>query len=192
MWEIILYLNFATVAGFLFLCAAIPWGAAAIEARTQGIIPMLCRVSLACCLLVILAVTLIPSQSIGSGGQRYISWVPGEGLWGSDLSTMGMGSMEQEMILRLQLANALMFVPLALLLVFVPQQPRLGRAVLICLALSVLIEATQYVMNAGRTVDVDDVLFNTLGGLIGSLLAFFPRRAFLYVDTEDSVELAAG
>lgn len=188
VWEIVLYLNSASVAGFLLVCAALPWGAAAIEARTQDVIPMLSRVLLAFCLLVILAATLIPSQSIGSGGQRYVSWAPGEGLWGDSLSTVGMGDMEQEMILRLQLANALMFVPPALLLVFVTRQPRMGRAVLICFALSVLIEVSQYVMNAGRTVDIDDVLFNTLGGVIGGILAYFPRRVFSHGDTHEDTE----
>ncbi|WP_169749753.1 VanZ family protein, partial [Streptomyces aureocirculatus] len=40
-----------------------------------------------------------------------------------------------------------------------------------CFALSVTIEAVQLAMNAGRVVDVDDVIFNTGGGLVGSLLA---------------------
>ncbi|WP_329119787.1 VanZ family protein [Streptomyces sp. NBC_01465] len=179
MWEIIFWLNFATVAGFLLLCAVSAWVAAAVEPRTADVVPVLSRLLLACCTVVVLAATLIPSQPIGSGGQRYVSWVPGEGLWGDDLSTIGMGSAEPEMILRLQLANALMFVPLGLLLVFVTRRPRLGRTVLICLALSVLIEAAQYAMNAGRTVDVDDVLFNTLGGVVGGALAYPPRRAYL-------------
>ncbi|WP_416484718.1 VanZ family protein [Streptomyces sp. CL12] len=115
----------------------------------------------------------MPTQPLDSGGPRYVSWVPGEGLWGNDLSSMG--GMEHEMVLRLQLANALMFVPLGILLIFTGRQPRLGRAVAVCLALSLSIETAQYVMNAGRTVDVDDVLFNTFGGVIGSLLAFVPR-----------------
>nr|WP_272924351.1 VanZ family protein [Streptomyces sp. SID8381] len=129
------------------------------------------------CLAVIFVATLMPTQSLDSGGPRYISWIPGEGLWGDALSSMdGLGGMEHEMVLRLQLANALMFVPLGILLVFAARRSRLGRTVAVCLALSVSIEAGQYVMNAGRTVDVDDVLFNTLGGLVGGVLAFVPRR----------------
>jgi hypothetical protein len=175
VWEIILYLNFATVAGFLLLCAAIPWAAAAVEGRTDDLVPAVSRVLLAICLLVVLAATLLPTQSLG-GGERYVTWVPGEGLWGDEMSTLGTGGMEQEMVLRLQLANALMFVPLGLLLAFVTRRPRLGSIVVICLTLGVLIEAAQYGMNAGRTVDVDDVLFNTIGGLLGGVLAVVPRR----------------
>ncbi len=92
VWEIVLYLNFATVAGFLLFCAVIPWAAAALEARTERVISVLSRGFL------------------------------------------------------------------------------------------VMIEVVQYVMNAGRTVDVDDVLFNTLGGLMGAVLAFLPRRALMRGD----------
>ncbi|MET8725244.1 VanZ family protein [Streptomyces misionensis] len=130
------------------------------------------------CLVIIYAATLMPPQPLGSGGPRYISWVPGEGLWGNDLS-----SMEHEMSLRVQLANAMMFVPLGILLVFVTRQPRLGRTIAICLALSASIETAQYVMNAGRTADVDDALFNTLGGA----LAFLPRRALAGRSVEPGV-----
>ncbi|MFI5659897.1 VanZ family protein [Streptomyces sp. NPDC051684] len=52
----------------------------------------------------------------------------------------------------------------------------MGRAAATCLVLSVLIEAAQYGMDAGRTVDIDDVLFNTLGGVLGSVLAYLPHR----------------
>ncbi len=173
MWKVILYLNVVTVSTFMVFCAAIPWGGAALEVRTRGAVTKLARTLLFLCLAVILVATLMPTQPLDSGGPRYVSWVPGEGLWGNDLSSMG--GMEHEMVLRLQLANALMFVPLGILLIFTGRQPRLGRAVAVCLALSLSIETAQYVMNAGRTVDVDDVLFNTFGGVIGSLLAFVPR-----------------
>ncbi|MHC5257412.1 VanZ family protein [Streptomyces sp. UC4497] len=176
VWEIVLHLTPLTVAGFLLLCAALPWAATALQARAREVVPVLSRALLVLCLLAVLAATLIPDQSLGSGGQRYVAWLPGEGLWGGRMGTLGMGDMEREMILRLQLANALMFVPLGLLLVLASRQPRLGRAALACLVLSLLIEAAQYAMNAGRTVDIDDVLFNTLGGGLGGLLAYLPHR----------------
>ncbi|MFF3367078.1 VanZ family protein [Streptomyces misionensis] len=173
MWEVILYLNVASVTAFMLFCAAVPWAGAALETRTQEAIPKLARALLVLCLAVILVATLMPTQPLNSGGPRYVSWMPGEGLWSNDLSFIS--GMERDMVLRLQLANALMFIPLGILLVFAGRRPRLGRVIAICLALSVSIEAAQYVMNAGRTVDVDDVLFNTLGGIIGGVLAFVPR-----------------
>jgi hypothetical protein len=178
VWEIVLHLTPLPVAGFLLLCAALPWTATALRARARGrdVVPVLSRALVALCLLVVLAATLIPDQSLGSGGQRYVTWLPGEGLWGGRMGTLGMGDMERDMILRLQLANALMFVPLGLLLVLASRQPSLGHVALACLVLSLLIEAAQYAMNAGRTVDVDDVLFNTLGGVLGCFLAYLPHR----------------
>ncbi|MYR56761.1 hypothetical protein GTY54_11125, partial [Streptomyces sp. SID625] len=174
MWKVILYMNTATVVVFMMVCVIAPWGAAALENRTRAVIPKLTRALLAACLFLILAATLMPTQSLDSGGPRFISWVPGQGLWDDGFHSMG--AMEQEMALRLQLANALMFIPFGILLVFVTRQPRLGRGVALCLALSVMIEAAQYAMNAGRTADIDDVLFNTLGGLLGGVLAYIPRR----------------
>ncbi|MYR61124.1 hypothetical protein GTY54_34505 [Streptomyces sp. SID625] len=173
MWKVILYMNTATVAAFMMVCVIAPWGAAALENRTRELIPKLTRWLLVACLFLIFAATLTPTQSLNSGGPRFISWVPGQGLWDDGFHSMG--AMEHEMALRLQLANSLMFVPFGILLTFVTRQPRLGRSVALCLTLSVMIEATQYAMNAGRTADIDDVMFNTLGGLLGSVLAFIPR-----------------
>ncbi|MFH8340859.1 VanZ family protein [Streptomyces sp. AM6-12] len=131
------------------------WAAAALEARARDAVPRLSRVLLALCLAIVFAATLLPTQPLDSGGPRSISWMPGEGLWDDGLSSTG--AMEHEMVLRLQLANALMFVPLGILLLFSTRRPHLARTTAVCLALSVSIEAAQYAMNAGRTVDVDDV-----------------------------------
>ncbi|MEV7194189.1 VanZ family protein [Streptomyces sp. NPDC093510] len=60
-------------------------------------------------------------------------------------------------------------------------------AVVGCLALSVVIEAAQLVMNAGRVADVDDVLFNTAGALTGCLMA-----QAAWAVTRQGVESGAG
>ncbi|MFF1695135.1 VanZ family protein [Streptomyces sp. NPDC058257] len=75
------------------------------------------------------------------------------------------------MIVVLQVANAAMFVPLGLFAYAAARRPSPTGIVLGCLTLSVTIEAVQFVMNAGRVVDIDDVMFNTVGALIGCLLA---------------------
>ncbi|PWI20238.1 hypothetical protein DI272_01040 [Streptomyces sp. Act143] len=85
------------------------------------------------------------------------------------------------MIVRLQLANAAMFVPFGSLLSFTFRPARKAvpaRATCVCLGFSVLIEGVQFVMAAGRTVDVDDVLFNTLGGLLGAGVAVAGVQVF--------------
>ncbi|MFI0242091.1 VanZ family protein [Streptomyces sp. NPDC016845] len=176
MWEIVLYLSPATVGGFLLLCAALPWAAAALQRRTRDAVALLARGCLLLCLLTVACATLLPDQALGSGGERFIIWMPGEGLWDTSASGLGVGDMERGMILRLQLANALMFVPLGMFLVLAGRRQRPGRAVAASLALSLVIEAAQYAMNAGRAVDIDDVLFNTLGAGLGVLLAHLPHR----------------
>ena len=72
------------------------------------------------------------------------------------------------------------FVPLGLLPPALWQRlRRLWKATLLCCASSCLIEFFQLFI--GRSVDVDDVILNTLGGVLGYLLfallwALFSRR----------------
>lgn len=73
------------------------------------------------------------------------------------------------------LANVLMFVPLGVLFPIVfPKARTLGQAALRLLCCSVAIEFVQFWI--GRSADIDDVLLNTLGGVLGYLLyALFDR-----------------
>ncbi|MFJ8231364.1 VanZ family protein [Streptomyces sp. NPDC094448] len=121
--------------------------------------------------LLVLLATLMPTQPLGSGA-AYISWELGGGLWGTS-SDYGAGLFEQEgeMVARLQIANAVMFVPLGALFAFRRDRVRAATAIAWCFAASVAIEALQLAMAAGRTVDIDDVLFNTLGGVLGAVTA---------------------
>jgi glycopeptide antibiotics resistance protein len=65
-------------------------------------------------------------------------------------------------------ANILLFVPIGILLpVRWPRLDRAGVVTLMTAGLSAAIEVAQYFMNAGRVAQLDDVIFNTLGGLIG-------------------------
>lgn len=180
MWEIVLYLSLSTIAGFVVFCAALPWVLTALEVRFPRFASNLLRALLIFSLIIILVATIAPTQAIDSGGSRYVSWIPGEGLWGDGLQALGMGNMEREMILRLQVANALMFIPLGIFFSLMFRWGTLGKAALACAALSAFIESVQYAMNAGRIVDVDDVLFNSLGGLIGATLALAPRLIFTH------------
>lgn len=69
--------------------------------------------------------------------------------------------------------NAVMFLPLGFLLPFLWERfRRFPRTAVFGIALSVLIELAQ--MFCGRTTDIDDVLMNGLGTLVGyGLLALF-------------------
>lgn len=64
------------------------------------------------------------------------------------------------------LGNIVIFVPLGLLLQLLrPKQPKL-RTVGIVFLISVAVESAQFILGLGST-DVDDVILNTLGGILG-------------------------
>ncbi|WP_169332150.1 VanZ family protein [Corynebacterium lubricantis] len=67
--------------------------------------------------------------------------------------------------------NVLMFIPVGFLLVliFQPKRP-LRTALFVGLGASAFIEITQYIFALGYT-DIDDLIFNTLGAVLGALLA---------------------
>ncbi len=72
------------------------------------------------------------------------------------------------------LANVLLFVPLGLLVSTLGW--RLGAVLGFGFGVSVVIEVTQYLLDIGRTADVNDVIENTLGVLVGCLVALAVRR----------------
>ncbi|MFE6779498.1 VanZ family protein [Streptomyces sp. NPDC057702] len=178
MWRVVLYVSPATIALFLTatvgLCLAGSWwltrGDGSRAARAT-------RALLLCWAGLTLAATVAPTQPLGTGGHA-ITWIPGEGMWEpSGYAGAGLFAEERDMIVRLQIANAVMFTPLAALLTL--SFPALGAPFTIgsCFLASAAIETTQFVMAAGRTVDVDDLLFNTLGGALGILVARLSRQA---------------
>lgn len=74
------------------------------------------------------------------------------------------------------LANIGLFVPIGLLLPFVYRVN--GRNVCVCgLALSILIEIVQIFI--GRSVDIDDVILNVLGTVVGYCLYYFINKQVL-------------
>jgi glycopeptide antibiotics resistance protein len=70
--------------------------------------------------------------------------------------------------------NLLLFLPLGILLPFVLPAPTLRRVVLTGFALSLTIETVQFVtdvlVSSGRVADVDDLIANTVGTLVGFAL----------------------
>jgi glycopeptide antibiotics resistance protein len=75
------------------------------------------------------------------------------------------------------LANVLMFVPLGLLVGVLFGRRFWALAILLGFSASACIEFAQFVLLPGRYGTVDDVIANTLGALVGALLA----RKFLNV-----------
>ncbi len=78
------------------------------------------------------------------------------------------------------LGNVLMLSPLGALLPLRSRRLRsLIRIAVGALAVSVLVEGTQYLIQAGRVTSADDILLNTLGAVIGALLT---RRVWRCLD----------
>ncbi len=121
---------------------------------------------LAAALVLILATTLLP---VIAGAPASLNLTPGATIrnylrFGDDvLSARNLG------------LNIALFVPFGLGLAL---WRRWGvfRVVPVAVVLSVLVEGAQYVLPLGRAVDVDDVLLNTFGALLGALTVVVVRR----------------
>lgn len=93
-------------------------------------------------------------------------------VWVTQCYDMGFRRMIRQLLL-----NVAMFIPLGFLLPVTVEKARKGRVTLSIVLLSTLtIETLQYFM--GRSADIDDVIMNTLGGVIGYGLFRLANRAF--------------
>ncbi|WP_409496498.1 VanZ family protein [Amycolatopsis sp. cmx-11-12] len=85
------------------------------------------------------------------------------------------------------LGNVLMLSPLGALLPLRSRRLRsLGRIALGALAVSVLVEGTQYLIQAGRVTSADDILLNTLGAVAGAALS---KRLWHRLDVRPPVKI---
>lgn len=165
MWRVVFYVTPATclaaiVATVLF-CLAIE----RLSSHHPEKVRSPARVFLSIWSLLVLAVTVIPEGTLGTDDGK-IYWLPGEGLL---YGTSGMEASEISMIFKQEAANTLMFIPLCVLAYYSARKPSLYVALGSCAAFSFAIEFTQLLERAGRTADVDDLTFNTLGAVIGAL-----------------------
>lgn len=69
--------------------------------------------------------------------------------------------------------NIILFVPFSLFLYLISK--RLVLTLLISFLFSVFIEVMQYILPIGRISNVDDVILNTIGAIIGCLIGLFLR-----------------
>ncbi|TJZ42471.1 VanZ family protein [Streptomyces piniterrae] len=173
MWQVVLGITPTTVA--LFLAAALTLGLAlalwAALSPGSGAPRTTAVALLGGWLLLLLVATLLPSQPIGSGDAT-VWWLPGEGLFdpGAQLQAE-----ELAMLVRQEIANAALFLPVPLLLRFAAPHWPAAAAFLCGVGLCVVIEAAQLVMRAGRIADIDDVLCAAAGTVLGSALAAVAR-----------------
>lgn len=116
--------------------------------------------ALLCALTGVLLITLTASPA--SSGSS-VDLIPLHPLW-----TAITGEIDATRVAAAFGANIVLFIPLGMLLPL--RWPRLdaaGGVLLVAGLLSVAIETVQYFLDFGRVAQLDDVIFNTLGALIG-------------------------
>lgn len=105
-------------------------------------------------------VLILVTMPVGDSHSSTLDLMPGADL--ADAYTDG-GSLWQV------LGNLFLLLPLAALVPLrVPRLRSVRRIALLALVLSVLVEATQFVLHNGRVTSTDDVLLNTLGAVLGA------------------------
>jgi glycopeptide antibiotics resistance protein len=101
------------------------------------------------------------------------SWIPFVTIW-RVLSESGLNSY---FTIGSLVGNIALFIPLGWLLPMIwPQLRSLQGVVVAAAACSIAIELVQFLI-PGRSPTTDDVLLNTLGGLIGAIMFLAPRKA---------------
>ncbi|MNN08750.1 VanZ like family protein [compost metagenome] len=65
--------------------------------------------------------------------------------------------------------NVLMFIPAGIYVILNNTKKTIGRNLLLIFIISLLIEIVQYIFTLGAT-DIDDIILNVVGGLIGLVL----------------------
>lgn len=75
-----------------------------------------------------------------------------------------------EAIINSIVMNIVLFIPISFFLYCLIKRGIL--TVLLCLVLSIFIETTQYLLPIGRVTSVDDVMLNSIGGIIGVFFGY--------------------
>jgi glycopeptide antibiotics resistance protein len=120
-----------------------------------------------------LALAYITLRPTAGTGDSSFSWVPLVEIWRIVTNANGAYADVGQVA-----GNIALFVPLGWLLPMVSRRLRRPlRAVAVGAACSALIELSQLLFVAGRSPASDDVLLNTAGALVGSIMFFAPRRA---------------
>jgi glycopeptide antibiotics resistance protein len=75
--------------------------------------------------------------------------------------------------MRNVVANVGLFVPLGLLarIAWVGARRPTAKALGLCVAVSLVVESTQWAFGLGRSADIQDLALNTMGGLLGVVAA---------------------
>lgn len=130
-------------------------------------------------------VALLFFGSVNRGVEyRCVNLIPFKTIW-MYLSTHALS--DSNKILNL-VGNVLIFVPLGFYLSVFSHRIHLLFRVLILFAVPVLVEVLQYVFKTGAS-DVDDVILNFLGGLLGMLICYLAECIYRHYHKDKNVRL---
>ncbi len=137
------------------------------------------KIVLAIAYIVILYYLLFAAESLGRGGasggdinlipfheiKRYINHVDSLGLFAVAANLLG---------------NVILFMPLGYFLpsFFAKERLRPHFTIPVCMCISIAVEFSQFMTHTG-SMDIDDVILNTLGGIIGYLVYAFTHPDIL-------------
>ena len=122
------------------------------------------------CVMIVLAATVVVGASKTAAADRSLNLVPFkvfQETWG----------MPEPKKVAQTAANVVMFVPLGFMMLVAFRGMRgFGKTALSLALFSFAIEFTQYF--TGRSADIDDLMLNTLGGILGYLVFFAVSKLF--------------
>lgn len=78
--------------------------------------------------------------------------------------------------------NIILFIPFGILLALILKSTSkvILKTTLLGMAFSITIEILQFLLNSGRTSNIDDVILNTSGAFIGAVIGFIIRNKSKY------------
>lgn len=120
-------------------------------------------------LIVLFTYTLFPSPFGGREG-RMFNLIPFKEVR-TMISYRGFGTY----LVKLCIYNVFLFVPFGFLggLLLFLKNKRAGMIILYGFLTTTTIELIQYIMNMGRAADIDDIILNTLGTMVGYIVSLF-------------------
>ncbi|MEK3788863.1 VanZ family protein [Paenibacillus sp. FSL K6-1230] len=92
---------------------------------------------------------------------RSVNWIPGY-----TVISFVQGNMDVSSLLKNVLGNVAIFIPLGIFLSYIPRFVTLRTKLILIAVSSCALEFIQYAFGLGST-DIDDVILNSIGGLIG-------------------------
>lgn len=129
-------------------------------------------IGIALSLLGIFLVTLLPAPSLFLREVNVMNVVPFVGMY-----QLLFESVHISVAIRNLIFNIILFIPLGFFLSW-GSYPKIKDSLIIGVFVSTLVELLQYTLPLGRSSDIDDIILNTLGVIVGIYLFRLIKKMF--------------